>query len=160
MTPRREVYAKTTFCIRCWWSHLLRQQPLCLKQRTVDPCGEAGCPTPTRKYGTKSAPSLTQVARIAPEDFWKFSLALFKNQGDYFDIPTSTMTPLEIRAKLATLAAEAIGADKTAQFSDLLALKSSANGGTAVTDDLKYTSASFPAGAITSELLAGIEGVG
>ena len=88
-----------------------------------------------------------QVARVAPQDFWKFSLALFKNQGDYFDIPTSTMTPLEIRAKLAALAAEAIGADKTAQFSDLLALKSSANGGTAVTDDLKYTGASFPAGA-------------
>ena len=82
-----------------------------------------------------------QVARVAPDDFWKFSLALFKNQGDYFDIPSSTMTPLQIREKLATLAEETIGTEKAAQFKDLLALKSTPNGGTAVTDDLKYTGA-------------------
>ncbi|TFK94259.1 hypothetical protein K466DRAFT_561218 [Polyporus arcularius HHB13444] len=79
------------------------------------------------------------VARIAPEDFWKFSLALFKRQGEYFDIPTSTLTPVQIRENLAKLVAETIGADKAAQFGDLLTLKSTPNGGVAVTDDLKYT---------------------
>ncbi|KAI0751076.1 hypothetical protein C8Q80DRAFT_1098905 [Daedaleopsis nitida] len=79
------------------------------------------------------------VARMAPEDFWPFSLALFKNQGGYFDIPTSTLTPLQIREKLSTLVSETVGAEKAAQFSDLVALKSTPNGGTAVTDDLKYT---------------------
>ena len=82
-----------------------------------------------------------QVARAAPDDFWKFSLALFKKQGEYFDIPSSTMTPLQIREKLVALVEESVGADKAAQVKDLLALKSTPNGGTAVTDDLKYTSA-------------------
>ena len=77
---------------------------------------------------------------MAPEDFWKFSLALFKNQGDYFDIPSSSLTPLQIREKLTALVAKTVGTDKAAQFQDLLALKGSPNGGVAVTDDLKYTS--------------------
>ncbi|KAH9943187.1 uncharacterized protein BXZ73DRAFT_40210 [Epithele typhae] len=78
------------------------------------------------------------VARVAPDSFWKFSLALFKNQGEYFDIPTSTMTPVQIREKLATLFAESTGME-AASFGDQLVLKSTPNGGTAVTDDLKYT---------------------
>nr|VWO96107.1 Serine/threonine-protein phosphatase (EC [Ganoderma boninense] len=79
------------------------------------------------------------VSRVAPQDFWKFSLALFKAQDEYFDIPTSTLTPLQIREKLAKLVGDAIGQDKVAAFQDTLALKSSPNGGNAVTDDLKYT---------------------
>ncbi|KAJ6515262.1 hypothetical protein C8R45DRAFT_955860 [Mycena sanguinolenta] len=81
------------------------------------------------------------VARAAPESFWAFSLALFKRQGEYFDIPTSTCTPLQIREKLTALAEEAIPVPSSAfgRFADLLLLKSSPNGGTAVTDDLKYT---------------------
>ncbi|KAJ7937067.1 hypothetical protein B0H13DRAFT_1588632 [Mycena leptocephala] len=79
------------------------------------------------------------VARSSPESFWKFSLALFKRQGEYFDIPTSTLTPLQIREKLTALAAEVIPANATGNFADLLVLKSSPNGGNAVTDDLKYT---------------------
>ena len=82
---------------------------------------------------------LAQVARIAPEDFWKFSLALFKRQGEYFDIPTSTLTPVQIRESLAKLVTETIDADKATQVGDLLTLKSTPNGGVAVTDDLKYT---------------------
>ncbi len=77
---------------------------------------------------------------MAPEDFWKFSLALFKKQQEYFDIPTSTLTPIQIREKLAALVSESVSGDKAALFSDLLVLKSTPNGGTAVTDDLKYTS--------------------
>ncbi|KAJ7668148.1 hypothetical protein B0H17DRAFT_1088276 [Mycena rosella] len=79
------------------------------------------------------------VARASPESFWPFSLALFKRQGEYFDIPTSTLTPLQIREKLAALAAEVIPANATGDFAELLLLKSSPNGGNAVTDDLKYT---------------------
>ncbi|KAJ7784147.1 hypothetical protein B0H16DRAFT_1491464 [Mycena metata] len=81
------------------------------------------------------------VARVSPASFWPFSLALFKRQGEYFDIPTSTLTPLQIREKLAALAGEVIppNLNAVAGFSDLLALKGSPNGGTAVTDDLKYT---------------------
>ncbi len=71
-------------------------------------------------------------------------MQLFKQQGDYFDIPTSTLTPLQIREKLANLAAsldsKLWSGDAGAKFKDLLTLKSSPNGGVAVTDDLKYTS--------------------
>ena len=65
---------------------------------------------------------------------------LFKKQGEYFDIPSSTLTPLQIREKLVKLAAEYIPANKVDELKDLLTLKSSPNGGIAVTDDLKYTS--------------------
>jgi len=79
------------------------------------------------------------VARSSPESFWPFSLVLFKRQGEYFDIPTSTLTPLQIREKLAALAAEVVPGSVAGNFADLLVLKSSPNGGNAVTDDLKYT---------------------
>jgi len=79
------------------------------------------------------------VARVSPEHFWPFSVALFKRQGEYFDIPSSTLTPLQIRDKLTALAAEVIPANATGRFADLLKLNSSPNGGNAVTDDLKYT---------------------
>lgn len=79
------------------------------------------------------------VARVAPDKFWPFSLALFKHQEEYFDIPTSTLTPLQIREKLAALAASVIGEDKKGSFADVLTLKSTPNGGVDVTDDLKYT---------------------
>ncbi|KAK1227553.1 hypothetical protein PQX77_009462 [Marasmius sp. AFHP31] len=77
------------------------------------------------------------VARVSPEKFWSFSLALFKSQDEYFDIPTSNLTPIQIREKLAHLASQA-GVNQS-NFSDLLTLKSSPNGGVDVTDDLKYT---------------------
>jgi hypothetical protein len=63
---------------------------------------------------------------------------LFKRQGEYFDIPSSTLTPIQIRQKLHDLATEVIGTPEG--FADLLALKSTPNGGNAVTEELKYTS--------------------
>ncbi|EMD40528.1 hypothetical protein CERSUDRAFT_44584 [Gelatoporia subvermispora B] len=77
--------------------------------------------------------------RVAPDKFWAFTLALFKRQEEFFDIPTSTLTPLQIREKLAHIAAGVIGEQNVPAFKDLLALKSTPNGGVAVTDDLKYT---------------------
>ncbi|KAJ3553204.1 hypothetical protein NM688_g3737 [Phlebia brevispora] len=79
------------------------------------------------------------VARVAPDQFWAFSLALFAKQDDFFDIPSSDLTVKQIRGKLADLAASVIGADKRDAVLDLLTNKSSPNGGVAVTDDLKYT---------------------
>ncbi|KAJ3516815.1 hypothetical protein NLJ89_g888 [Agrocybe chaxingu] len=90
-----------------------------------------------------STSTLTNEAGLAalhasPENFWKFSLSLFKHQADYFDVPTQDLTTRQVREKLAELAAETLPADAVARFKDLLAFKGSANGGNAVTDDLKY----------------------
>ncbi|PCH40960.1 hypothetical protein WOLCODRAFT_143319 [Wolfiporia cocos MD-104 SS10] len=60
------------------------------------------------------------VARVAPKSFWEFSLAFSKRQGEYFDISTSTQTPLQIRANLAALAAKTIGAGPAGAFAELL----------------------------------------
>ncbi|KAG2054925.1 hypothetical protein BDR06DRAFT_954842 [Suillus hirtellus] len=79
------------------------------------------------------------VVRAAPEQFWTFSLALFKQQGEFFDGPSSNMTPLQIREKLANIAAQVITEEQLVTFKDLLKLKPSPNGGIGVTDDLKYT---------------------
>ncbi|KAG1766365.1 hypothetical protein EV702DRAFT_1150238 [Suillus placidus] len=79
------------------------------------------------------------VVHAAPEKFWTFSLALFKQQAEFFDGPSSNMTPLQIREKLASIAAQVITEEQVAMFKDLLKLKPTPNGGVGVTDDLKYT---------------------
>ncbi|KAG6910801.1 hypothetical protein DXG01_007690 [Tephrocybe rancida] len=94
---------------------------------------------PWHASSTLTHESALAVVRASPESFWPYSLALFKKQGDYFDIPTSTLTPLQIRESLAQLAAQVISPDAVGKFKDLLTLKGSPNGGNAVTDDLKYT---------------------
>lgn len=63
-----------------------------------------------------------------------------KNQQDYFDIPSSQRTPIQTREKLAELAKPIIGPNNIEAFNDLLKHKTSPNGGTDVTEDLKYTS--------------------
>lgn len=65
-------------------------------------------------------------------------LQLFTVQEDFYDVPTSTLSPVQIREKLADVAVGVIGADKRAAVLDLLAHKTTPNGGVAVTDDLKY----------------------
>ena len=67
-------------------------------------------------------------------------LQLMKAQTQFFDIPTSTLTPLQTREKLVSLASPIIGDENVSKVKDLLELKSTPNGGNAVTDDLKYTS--------------------
>ena len=49
------------------------------------------------------------------------------------------MTPIQIREKLASIAGQLITEEQVTRFKDLLTLKSTPNGGNAVTDDLKYT---------------------
>jgi len=79
------------------------------------------------------------VACVTPEKFYEFHLALMKAQQDYFDIPSSQRTPVQTREKLVELATPIIGSDKVEVLKSLLQHKTSPNGGTDVTDDLKYT---------------------
>ncbi|KAF9534587.1 thioredoxin-like protein [Crepidotus variabilis] len=72
------------------------------------------------------------------EHFWPYSLALFEHQDEYFDIPTQDLTIRQVRENLAKLAATVLPSNTIEKFKDLLALKSTPNGGNAVTDDLKY----------------------
>ncbi|KAF8345579.1 hypothetical protein F5887DRAFT_1061715 [Amanita rubescens] len=76
--------------------------------------------------------------RASPENFYKFSLALFGHQEEFFDQPTSRMTALQIRQRLKELASQVLPEPAVGKFEDLLELKSTANGGTGVTDDMKY----------------------
>ena len=75
---------------------------------------------------------------------------MFKEQQDYFDVPSQDLTPRQTREKLAQLASTLLPSDALAEFKDLLTLKGAyLNGGTGVTDDLKYNSmcqfpSSFP----------------
>ncbi|KAF8505868.1 hypothetical protein F5888DRAFT_1915843 [Russula emetica] len=80
------------------------------------------------------------AARVSPDKFWPFSLRLLQRQEEYYDIPSSTLTPLQIREKLASLYAESgVSGDQVEAFKDLLRNKSTPNGGVSVTDELKYT---------------------
>jgi hypothetical protein len=64
-----------------------------------------------------------------------------KKQEAFYDIPTSTLSPIQIREKLAEVAQELLQSNELAEFKELLKNKSTPNGGVSVTDDLKYTSA-------------------
>ncbi|KAF9651678.1 hypothetical protein BDM02DRAFT_3126781 [Thelephora ganbajun] len=79
------------------------------------------------------------VARVSPEKFWEFHVALMNGQEDFFDIPSSNRTPTQTRVKLIELALPIVGEDKKEVLTDLLTHKTTPNGGTAVTDELKYT---------------------
>jgi protein-disulfide isomerase len=86
------------------------------------------------------------VARVAPSKFWEYSLALFKAQGQFYDIPTATITPARTRENAAELGLSAgiLTTEEVAAVKDLLLLKSTPNGGCAVTDDLKACSECHP----------------
>ncbi|TEB37097.1 hypothetical protein FA13DRAFT_1726232 [Coprinellus micaceus] len=80
------------------------------------------------------------VLRAAPEKFWEFSIALFKNQADYFDAPTLHLTTAQIRDSLIALAGTIITPEQVEKVKGLLRLgEAHPNAGTAVVDDLKYT---------------------
>jgi len=79
------------------------------------------------------------VLRVAPNAFWDYARVLFKHQEEFYDIPVSNLTPIQIRAKLVALGKEAdLDDTQIAEVAELLKLKSTPNGGVAVTDDLKY----------------------
>ncbi|QRW21580.1 thioredoxin [Rhizoctonia solani] len=107
---------------------ILRLQPQPCKNKNKNGVFRHGSSTFTHE-------AALAVGRVAPERFLEYATELFKAQEQFFDIPTSTLTPLQIREKLVALAPE--GVDKKA-VADLLELKSTSNGGVSVTDDLKY----------------------
>jgi len=78
------------------------------------------------------------VARVCPQKFWEFHLALMNGQEDFYDIPSSKRTPIETRERLVELALPIVGEDKKKELTELLAHKTFPNGGNEVTDELKY----------------------
>ncbi|KAK3694541.1 hypothetical protein B0T22DRAFT_73427 [Podospora appendiculata] len=82
------------------------------------------------------------VLRLAPDRFWDFSAALFRDQKAYFDVSVVGETRNETYRRLAALAAESAGVDAGEVYS-LLAIPAQAaedgslNVGNAVTNDLK-----------------------
>ncbi|CUA66738.1 hypothetical protein RSOLAG22IIIB_00185 [Rhizoctonia solani] len=92
-------------------------------------------PQPWHGSSTFTHEAALAVGRVAPTRFYDYAIELFKAQTQFYDIPTSTLTPLQIREKLVSLAPE--GIDRKA-VAELLELKSTPNGGVSVTDDLKY----------------------
>ncbi|KZV76024.1 hypothetical protein PENSPDRAFT_646574 [Peniophora sp. CONT] len=80
------------------------------------------------------------VTMVAPEKFWPFTVLLMNRQEEFYDIPTSKLTPVQIRELLADVAAKSgLDDSELKAFKDALVLKSTPNGGTSVTDALKYT---------------------
>lgn len=96
--------------------------------------------------------TFSQVARICPQKFWEFHLALMNGQEDFYDIPSSTRTPVQTRAKLIELALPIVGQDKKEELTALLDHKTTPNGGNDVTNDLKYTSLFGPSFAVKTPL--------
>jgi len=78
------------------------------------------------------------VARVAPECLWQYLDALYQVSETFYDIPASNFTPVQLRNKLVDVGQPIIGDERVAAAKDLLLLKSTPNGGTAVTDELKY----------------------
>ncbi|KAG9103466.1 hypothetical protein FRC06_010574 [Ceratobasidium sp. 370] len=92
-------------------------------------------PQPWHISSTFQHEAALAVGRVAPDQFWEYAAILFKNQEAFFNVPVSSLTPVQIREKLVALVPEGIDKSKVA---DLLAHKTTPNGGVAVTDDLKY----------------------
>ncbi|KAJ1324397.1 hypothetical protein MN608_10459 [Microdochium nivale] len=82
------------------------------------------------------------VQRVAPDKFWAFSEALFKDQKAYFDVRVVNETRNQTYARLAKLAAESVGVNEKELYG-LLAISDkpgedgSLNSGNGVTNDLK-----------------------
>lgn len=78
------------------------------------------------------------VLKVAPEKFWEFSQALFKEQRDYFDEKVVNEVRNDTYKRLAALAAT-VGVDEKKVY-DLLVIKEAgegANKGNGVTNDIK-----------------------
>ncbi|KAJ2847937.1 hypothetical protein IWW36_003586 [Coemansia brasiliensis] len=82
------------------------------------------------------------VERLAPQNFARFSEALFTHQQDYFDEATVNLTRTEIYQRLADLALSINAVDDRQALLQLLDIQQTSdaprNAGNAVTADLKY----------------------
>lgn len=81
------------------------------------------------------------VARLAPEEFFSFSYALFEQQSRWFDEPTYDKSRSQIYRELADFAEETSGVSAS-RILELVAIDTSSgeakNLGNAVGKDLKY----------------------
>ncbi|KAI1819770.1 thioredoxin-like protein [Xylaria intraflava] len=96
---------------------------------------------PWHPSSTLTHEAAVAVLQVAPEKFWPFSEALFKNQTSYFDISVVNESRNQTYRRLAKLAAT-VGVDEAAIY-DRLAIPDkpaddgSLNVGNKVTNDLK-----------------------
>ena len=84
------------------------------------------------------------VAKAAPRSWWQYAVALFENRTSFTDVPTSTLSPVQLRQKFADFGLESgtLTAEEVNAVKQLLTLRP--NGGTGVTDDLKYCRMFYP----------------
>ncbi|KAG8770746.1 hypothetical protein FRC15_003923, partial [Serendipita sp. 397] len=83
------------------------------------------------------------VSHVAPNVWWQYALALFRNRTSFTDIPTSTLSPIQLREKLADFGLEQgiLTQAEVEEVKRLLTLRpeGKGNGGLPiVTDELKY----------------------
>lgn len=99
-------------------------------------------PQPWHASSTLVHEAALAVAKVAPAAYWAYSLALFKAQEGFYDIPMESSTPAATRDKLASLGKESgtLSDGEIQAVKDLLKLKDTPNGGNGVTDDLKTCS--------------------
>ncbi|KAL7411573.1 hypothetical protein BDY24DRAFT_395350 [Mrakia frigida] len=96
-------------------------------------------PQPWHATSTYLHEAALAFGAVSPSNFWTYFKLLFVHQEDYFDRPASSLTSVQIRENLATLASQVLEtSDEKTTFLDKLTFKSSPNGGVDVTDDLKY----------------------
>ncbi|KAJ3568767.1 hypothetical protein NP233_g5499 [Leucocoprinus birnbaumii] len=93
---------------------------------------------PWHSVSTLTHEAALAVLKASPSNFWKFSRLLFDHQEEFYDNPTLDLTPRQVREKLTALAGQVISPQELDKFREYLTLKGTPNGGTAVTDDLKY----------------------
>ncbi|KAI1977814.1 hypothetical protein LOZ53_002191 [Ophidiomyces ophidiicola] len=98
---------------------------------------------PWHPSSTLTQEAALAVLRLAPEKFWDFSAALFKEQTGYFDENAVNETRNQTYQRLAKLAAGVAGVDESKVYellkiSDKPGPDGSLNSGNAVTDDIKF----------------------
>jgi len=95
-------------------------------------------PQPWHSSSMLTHEAVLAVARVAPDQLLEYLKALYAVNEEYYDRPASNFTAVQLREKLVEVGLPLIGAEKVATAKDLLLLKGTPNGGTAVTEELKY----------------------
>nr|XP_018265835.1 uncharacterized protein I303_02209 [Kwoniella dejecticola CBS 10117]OBR87993.1 hypothetical protein I303_02209 [Kwoniella dejecticola CBS 10117] len=104
-------------------------------------------PQPFHYFAPFHTEALIVFGKTYPDLFWEYLTAIFDTQTEYFNQPSTQLTPSQTRDKLVNLATDLL--EKNNKFTgpkskvfgelrDKLENKGSPNGGTEATDDLKY----------------------
>jgi len=95
-------------------------------------------PQPWHASSMVTHEAVLAVARVAPEHLLRYLKELYDVSEQYYDIPASNSTPVQLRGKLVDVGSQILSSEQISKAKDLLVLRSTPNGGNAVTDDLKY----------------------